>query len=229
MISFKNVSVSKNGNDILKDVTVSLGENRIGENRIGIIGHNGSGKSTFAKLMNGLEDCTEGDIIIQHDDVDAHQSARKTVGFMFQNPDNQIVFSIVEEDIAYGLKKSGLSKAEIKSKVRQYLDRFGLSHLHNRFTHELSGGEKQLVALIGVLIMDPKYIVLDEPTTLLDLKNRSMLLNALQSLEQTLIVVSHDLEFMGEMDRLIFIHNGGIHADGKPEEVLKTYRKISQC
>lgn len=224
MISFKNVGVSKGGRDILKNISVSLNDKRIG-----VIGHNSSGKSTFVKLINGLEQCTSGQVVFDDVQENSEKKIRKNVGFVFQNPDNQIVFSLVEEDIAYGLKKSGLSKAEIKNRVHEYLIRFGLEHLYGRFTHELSGGEKQLVALIGVLIIEPRYIILDEPTTLLDLKNRSMLIKTLRTLEQTLIIVSHDLEFMTEMDHLLVIHEGGLYQEGEPEKMLEVYRGLSEC
>lgn len=224
MISLNNIAVRKGDKTILQDLSLTLIEKRIG-----IIGHNGSGKSTFAKLLNGLEVCTEGQVIFGNTPSSVNQHMRKKVGFVFQNPDNQIVYPLVEEDIAFGLKKSGLSKAEISSRVEQYLAQFGLPHLIGRLTHELSGGEKQLVALIGVLIMEPQYIVLDEPTTLLDLRNRSMLLKILRDLDQSLIIVSHDLEFMAEMERLILIHEGRVFQDGSPEEVISAYRELSQC
>jgi biotin transport system ATP-binding protein len=222
VIKLEDVTVRKNGKIILGEITLHLSEKRIG-----IVGSNGSGKSTFAKLLNGLETASTGSVLVG-DDATQHKSALKKVGFVFQNPDNQIVFPLVDEDLAFGLKKSGLTKSEIKDRVRNHLDRFGLFHLIDRRTHELSGGEKQLVALIGVLVMQPEIIVLDEPTTLLDLRNRAILLTFLQQLRQDLIIVSHDLELMAEMDRVIWIDNGKIRMDGTAESVLLGYRTASQ-
>lgn len=219
MIEITSASLVKNGRTILSDLSAELTERRIG-----IIGHNGSGKSSFVKLLNGLEPCTTGQVKVGGADVSEH---RARVGFVFQNPDNQLVMPLVEEDIAFGLKKSGLSKAEIKDRSGALLEKFNLSHLRERLTHELSGGEKQLIALIGVLIMQPEHIILDEPTTLLDLRNRAMLLSMLEKLEQQLIIVSHDLELMAQMDRLLLIHEGRLHADGAPDQVIQTYRDLS--
>ncbi|TDQ62025.1 biotin transport system ATP-binding protein [Maritalea mobilis] len=219
MIEIVSASLMKNGRTILSDLSAKLTERRIG-----IIGHNGSGKSSFVKMLNGLEPCTTGQVKVGGADVSEH---RARVGFVFQNPDNQLVMPLVEEDIAFGLKKSGLSKAEIKARSDALLEKFNLSHLRERLTHELSGGEKQLIALIGVLIMQPEHIILDEPTTLLDLRNRAMLISMLDKLEQQLIIVSHDLDLMAQMDRLLLIHEGRLHADGAPTEIIQTYRDLS--
>jgi biotin transport system ATP-binding protein len=219
MIEIVLANLVKNGRTILSDLSAKLTERRIG-----IIGHNGSGKSSFVKMLNGLEPCTSGQVRVGGADVAEH---RARVGFVFQNPDNQLVMPLVEEDIAFGLKKSGLSKAEIKARSDVLLEKFNLSHLRERLTHELSGGEKQLIALIGVLIMQPEHIILDEPTTLLDLRNRAMLISMLEKLEQQLIIVSHDLDLMAHMDRLLLIHDGKLHADGAPDQVIQTYRDLS--
>ena len=224
MIFMNNISVIKGDSTILSDISLTLSEKRIG-----IIGDNGSGKSTFAKLLNGLQPCSTGHIGCGDTSSAADKQMRSFVGFVFQNPDNQIVYPLVEEDIAFGLKKSGLTKTEVGARVDEYLVKFSLTHLRGRFTHELSGGEKQLIALVGVLIMLPQYIVLDEPTTLLDLRNRAMLLKVLSELEQSLVIVSHDLEWMMKMDRVILIHNGKIHLDGHPESVIPQYKRLAEC
>ncbi|AVX02618.1 biotin transport ATP-binding protein BioM [Maritalea myrionectae] len=219
MIEITKASLIKNERTILSDISVKLTESRVG-----IIGHNGSGKSSFAKLLNGLEPCATGQVRVGGADISKH---RARVGFVFQNPDNQLVMPLVEEDIAFGLKKSGLSKSEINDRSDALLKKFGLAHLRERLTHELSGGEKQLIALIGVLIMQPEHIILDEPTTLLDLRNRAILLAMLDKLEQQLIIVSHDLDLMAQMDRLLLIHEGRLHADGDPSQIIATYRDLS--
>ena len=222
MIELESVSVEKEGRAILNDLTLSLSEKRIG-----VIGSNGSGKSTFAKLLNGLEAGFTGSVTVDGLDVRDKNNLGK-VGFVFQNPDNQIVFPLVHEDLAFGLKKSGLSKDQINSTIDRYLKTFDLCHLLDRRTHELSGGEKQLVALIGVLVMDPQYIVFDEPTTLLDFRNRFQLLKIIDRLEQPLVVVSHDLDLMASMDRLIWFENGSVVDDGEPQKVLKNYTRVSE-
>ena len=179
------------------------------------------------KLLNGLETAFSGTITIDGLNVKNTNSLGK-VGFVFQNPDNQIVFPIVQEDLAFGLKKSGLSKNQIAAKIDTYLHIFKLTDLSERRTHELSGGEKQIIALIGVLIMEPDIIVLDEPTTVLDLRNRYRLIQRLKQLKQSLIIVSHDLDLMATMDRLIWIDNGTIKNDGSPETILEKYKKFSE-
>lgn len=219
MIRLDGVSVRKGDTLILDAISVDLTERRIG-----IIGPNGSGKSTFARLLNGLEKPSAGTVHVDGEPTD-RVSALGKVGFVFQNPDNQIVMPLVDEDLAFGLRKSGLSKSEISERVEAHLERFGLTHLNERRTHELSGGEKQLIALIGVLVMEPAIIVLDEPTTLLDLRNRRILVALLDRLDQTLIIVSHDLELMASMDRLIWIDEGRIRGDGDAGEIVRAHRE----
>lgn len=219
MIRLEGVSVRKGETLILDTLSVELTERRIG-----IIGPNGSGKSTFARLLNGLEKPTTGNVHVDGEPTD-RVSALGKVGFVFQNPDNQIVMPLVDEDLAFGLRKSGLSKSEIGERVEAHLERFGLTHLNERRTHELSGGEKQMIALIGVLVMEPAIIVLDEPTTLLDLRNRRILIALLGRLDQKLIIVSHDLELMASMDRLIWIDEGRIRDDGDAGDIVRAYRE----
>ncbi|MDA9556192.1 energy-coupling factor ABC transporter ATP-binding protein [Vibrio sp.] len=223
MITCNNVSLTKEGRDVLQNITVQL-EAR----RIGIIGHNGSGKTTFTKMLNGLEKPTSGEVQV-FDDQGKVLNNNENVGFVFQNPDNQIIFPIVEEDIAFGLQQSNVSKAEIAQKVDDILARFQLSSLKTRMTHQLSGGEKQLIAMMGVLVMQPEYIVLDEPTTLLDLKNRLNLINILKELDEKLIIVSHDLELMEQMDQVVLFNQGRIIEIGEPTTVIEKYKEISLC
>lgn len=217
MISLADVRVEKAGRPILCDVTVDLTEQRIG-----VIGRNGSGKSTFARLLNGLEKPTGG--TVRADDVDKTSDLRRHVGFVFQNPDNQIVYPIVSEDLEFGLKNLKLPKDERARRIAAVLDRFGIAHLAERFTHELSGGEKQLVALAGVLVMEPRLIVFDEPTTLLDLWNARRVKAAIDALDQQVVLVTHDLDLLADFDRVILIENGAIAADGQPAEVIERYR-----
>ncbi|WP_431877240.1 energy-coupling factor ABC transporter ATP-binding protein [Amycolatopsis sacchari] len=221
MIALEHVTLAYGDRVVLDDLTVTLAEKRVG-----VIGANGSGKSTFARLLNGLLLPTEGTVTV--DGLDTKRSGREVrrkVGFVFQNPDNQIVQPTVEEDVAFGLKNLRLPKAEIAAKVDEVLRRYSLEKLRTRQAHLLSGGEKQLLALAGVLVMRPQHVVLDEPTTLLDWPNRRKLMDALTALEETVILVTHDLETLAEFERVLVIHEGRIAADAPPSEAIDAYLK----
>ena len=222
MIEFNDVTVERNGGAILKGISV-----RLSERRVGIVGRNGSGKSTFARLFNGIETPSAGTVTL-NGEVEP-KSLRRHVGFVFQNPDNQIVYPIVSEDLLFGLKNLMLPRDEAKARIEEVLERFGLSYLHDRFTHQLSGGEKQMIALAGVLVMRPRMIVLDEPTTLLDLWNKRRFMTAIEELDQHVVIVSHDLDLLERFDRILHIEDGSIVADGDPATVLKNYVLSSQC
>lgn len=222
IIEFENVTVKKGGEAVLQDVSV-----RLVERRIGVIGRNGSGKSTFARLFNGIEEPTSGTVLL--DGVPERKNLRRHVGFVFQNPDNQIVYPIVEEDLAFGLKNLKLSKAETEKRISDTMGRLGLDHLRTRLTHQLSGGEKQMIALIGVLVMRPRMIVFDEPTTLLDLWNKQRFMNVIKNLQHHVVVVSHDLDFLRGFERIVHIEAGKIVADGDPATVLDSYIASSRC
>lgn len=222
MIRFRDVSVEKGGQPILTGIDLSLCERRIG-----VIGRNGSGKSTLARLFNGLETPTRGSVTV--DGQEGGKALRRQVGFVFQNPDNQIVYPIVHEDLEFGLKNLGLGKEEMRARIDTVLGRFQLEHLRDRLTHQLSGGEKQMVALAGVLVMRPRLIVLDEPTTLLDLWNKRRFMAALRDLEQHVVLISHDLDLLNGFDRVLHVQNGRIAADGPPDAVIAGYVAGSQC
>ncbi|NJL08159.1 MAG: ABC transporter ATP-binding protein [Methylacidiphilales bacterium] len=218
-VAFQGASVTIDGRDILKAATLT-----IRERRVGIIGANGSGKSTFARLINGLIAPSAGTVSV--DGLDTVQDAakvRRAVGFVFQNPDNQIVFPIVSEDLAFGLKNQRLPKAEIAARLAAEFARFGIGHLAERAAHSLSGGEKQLVALAAVLVMRPRLVVFDEPTTLLDLKNRNRLAAAVDQLAQPAIVVTHDLELIRDFDRVLVIEDGRVVVDDAPTVAISWY------
>ncbi|ABC22132.1 ABC transporter protein [Rhodospirillum rubrum F11] len=194
------------------------------ERRIGIVGGNGSGKSTFARLLNGLLVPTEGKVLVDGlDTARSGKAVRRKVGFVFQNPDNQIVFPVVEEDVAFGLKGLKLPKAERDALVDQVLDRFGLGALRAHSSHALSGGQKQLLALAGVLITQPDCVVFDEPTTLLDLRNARKVAGVIRDLEQSAIVVTHDLGLLADFDRVIVFENGKVSIDDRPGPALARY------
>lgn len=222
MIAFTDVSVEKNGVAILGGITVHLKERRVG-----IIGRNGSGKSTFARLFNGIEKPTSGRVAL--DAPHEREALRRHVGFVFQNPDNQIVYPIVSEDLAFGLKNLKLSARETQARIEAVLERFDLTHLRDRFTHQLSGGEKQMIALAGVLVMRPRMIVLDEPTTLLDLWNKRKFMAAIDALDEHVVLVSHDLDLLADFDRVLHIEDGTIVADGDPATVVAGYVASARC
>ncbi len=221
-IEFADVSVKKGEVTVLQDISI-----RLSERRIGVIGRNGSGKSTFARLFNGIEVPTSGKMLL--DGVPERKNLRRHVGFVFQNPDNQIVYPIVEEDLAFGLKNLKLSRNETEDRIADAMRRLGIDHLRNRLTHQLSGGEKQMIALVGVLVMRPRMIVFDEPTTLLDLWNKQKFMATINDLPQHVVVVSHDLELLRGFDRILHIEAGRIVADGNPVSVLDNYIASSQC
>lgn len=199
----------------------------LSEGRIGIIGLNGSGKSSLIRLLNGLLSPTTGTVTWNGLATD-HQAKqiRRCVGFVFQNPDNQIVMPIVSDDLAFGLKSLRLSKAETAERVRAGLERLGIGALADRESHSLSGGEKQLLALAAVLVMEPQVIIFDEPTTMLDLKNKRALMRIVDALPQQVIMVSHDLESITHFDRVLLIEGGRIAADGPPAIVVEQYREL---
>ena len=219
MFEVSDVSHRFGTHSVLKDVNL-----RLSEHRIGVIGANGSGKSTFARLLNGLLIPDEGTVRV--DGIDTREdvkAVRRRVGFVFQNPDNQIVFPIVEEDVAFGLKNLKLPKDEIARRVDTVLDKYRLGHLREHATHLLSGGEKQMLAISAVLVMEPEYVVLDEPMTLLDLRNKQLIVEILREIEQPVVLVTHDLEHLRDFDRVIAFDDGAVTADGRPDAAIREY------
>jgi biotin transport system ATP-binding protein len=199
----------------------------LSERRIGVIGLNGSGKTTFARMINGLVKPTAGRVTVNGLDTVRDLSAvLSEVGFIFQNPQNQIILPIIREDIAFGLKNRGVPKPEIEAAVDAVLARFEISALGSRRAHELSGGELQLAALCAVLVTGPKILILDEPTNQLDLKNRARVQNTIAGLEQQVIVISHDLALLDDFDRVLLFSEGSLAADGLPAEVIARYHAL---
>ncbi len=200
---------------------------RLTEQRIGIVGANGSGKSTMARMINGLVEPTSGQVSVDGLDAVRHgRDVRKRVGFVFTDPDNQIVMPTVAEDVAFSLRKSGLGRSEIAERVRDALARFGLSEHADHPTHLLSGGQKQLLALAAVLIRRPAVVVADEPTTLLDLRNGRMVAELLSTLDEQLILVTHHLHLLAGFDRVLLIEGGRIVSDGTPAQTTARYEAM---
>lgn len=218
-IEISDVFQSFDGREVLCGLNLTLTERRIG-----IVGANGSGKSTFARLLNGLLLPDRGTVRIDGLDTAREAKAvRRKVGFVFQNPDTQIVLPTVEEDIAFGLKGHTSSAAERAANVTATLDRFGLGALRHAPAHRLSGGQKQLLAIAGVLITGPDCIIFDEPTTLLDLRNARRIGQVIADLAQTAIVVTHDLPLLAGFDRVLVFDQGRIVADDEPGPALRAY------
>ena len=194
------------------------------ERRIGIVGANGSGKSTLARMINGLVSPTGGTVTLDGlDTTTKGRDVRRRVGFVFTDPDNQIVMPTVAEDVAFSLRRSGLSKPEIAFRVGTSLQRFGLAGHADHPTHLLSGGQKQLLALASVLITEPDVVVADEPTTLLDLRNARMVNDLLSNLPQQVVLVTHHLHLLGGFDRVVVLDAGRVVADGSPESAVEAY------
>jgi biotin transport system ATP-binding protein len=200
---------------------------RLTERRIGVIGLNGSGKSSFARLINGLLLPSAGRVVTNgHDTAKDGARARAAVGFIFQNPANQIVLPLVREDIALGLQARGLAKAEVDHAVASALERVGIAHLLDRRAHELSGGEVQLAALAAVLATRPDIVIMDEPTNQLDLRNRNLVERTIGALDENVIVVTHDLGLIADFSRVLLFHEGVLVQDGPAAETIAHYLKL---
>ena len=221
-IDFSSVTVAFDETVVLNDINLTLSEQRIG-----VIGQNGGGKSTLTRLINGLGEPTAGTVTV--DGINPSEQGKKVrekVGFVFSDAENQIVMPNVRDDIALSLRRFKLSKDERNARVDAALERFGLLEFAERSPHTLSGGQKQLLALAAVLVIDPVLIIADEPTTLLDLRNRDRIKREFAQLDQQLIVVTHDLEFLTDFDRVICIDDHKVAADGAPQEVIDFYRDL---
>lgn len=221
-IIFDSAEVSYDNVRILEPISLTLREQRIG-----IIGANGGGKSTLIRMINGLGDPSGGRVLVDGLEVTTKgREVRKKVGFVFSDAENQIVMPTVREDIAFSLRRFKISRAEKQQRVNEVMERFNLAEHADQSPHTLSGGQKQLLALAAVLIMEPDIIIADEPTTLLDLKNRLLIREVFRSLPQQLIVVSHDLDFLDDFDRVICIENHRIAMDGPPSETIPHYVQL---
>lgn len=238
LIKFDNVSFSyetedENGNPktekVLENFNFSIEEGSF----VAILGHNGSGKSTVAKLTNGILFADEGtvtvDSILARDD-DTIYDIRKTVGMVFQNPDNQIVSSIVEEDVAFGVENIGIPSDECRKRVDEALKTVGMYEYRLRTPSKLSGGQKQRVAVAGIIAMKPKCIVLDEPTAMLDPSGRKEVIDTVMKLNReegiTIVLITHYMDEAVKADRVVVMDDGKIKLDGTPEQVFSNTNKI---
>jgi biotin transport system ATP-binding protein len=209
---------------VLHDISVALSEQRIG-----IIGANGSGKSTFARLLNGLVLPDSGQVRIDgHDTRREGRAVRRLVGFCFTDPDAQIVMPTVREDIGFGLRRRGLASVEIAGRVDRALARFGLADYADHPSHLLSGGQKQLLALAAVLVTEPALLIMDEPTTLLDLRNAEVVGRIVADLPLQVILLTHHLELLDGYDRVLVFDEGRLACDDVPALASERYRQLAR-
>ena len=222
MIRIEGVDHDYDGRPVLRDVDLVLDQRRIG-----VVGANGSGKSTLARLLNGLVVPTRGRVLVDGLDTRRDGAAvRRRVGFVFTDPDAQIVMPTVAEDVAFSLRRSRLPRAERAALVHRTLDRFGLAGHADHPAHLLSGGQKQLLALASVLVTQPQVLVCDEPTTLLDARNTRAVSRLLAELPQQVVLVTHHLEQLRGFDRVIVVDAGRVVADADPDTALAAYADL---
>ena len=222
-IRFDGVGHAYGDRTVLSDVDLVLSERRIG-----IVGVNGGGKSTLARMINGLVIPTSGTVTV--DGLDTRRKGariRRRVGFCFTDPDTQIVMPTVAEDVDFSLRRSGLNREERRRRVDRVLTAYNLAGHADHPCHLLSGGQKQLLALAAVLVLEPQVIVADEPTTLLDLRNRALVAETFAALEQQLVVITHDLDLVSDFDRVLVVDRGRVVIDDTPGPALAGYRRIA--
>ena len=202
---------------------------------IAILGHNGSGKSTLAKHINALLSATEGTIWVDGMDVSKEENVipvRKSAGMVFQNPDNQIIANIVEEDVAFGPENIGVPTEEIWERVDKSLNAVRMTKYRNHSPNKLSGGQKQRVAIAGVMAMEPKCIVFDEPTAMLDPNGRKDVLKAAHELNKTkgvtVLLITHYMEEVVDADYVYVMENGKIIMDGTPREIFSRVEELKE-
>lgn len=211
------------------DVSISKGA------FVAVVGHNGSGKSTFARLLNALVLPSDGKVYIEGMDTsneDQQLAIRKKVGMVFQNPDNQLVATVVDEDVAFGPENLGVPQPEILKRVDAALSAVGMLDFKKKAPHMLSGGQKQRVAIAGILAMQPDIMVFDEATAMLDPKGRKDVLSIMQRLHQqgmTILMITHFMEEVVLADQVIVLSNGYVLKQGTPQEVLWDFETLKQA
>ena len=213
----------------INDVNLQIKEGEF----IAILGHNGSGKSTMAKHMNALLIPTDGKMLVNKmdtSDMNNLWNIRETAGMVFQNPDNQLVATIVEEDVAFGPENLGVPPEEIRKRVDEALERVGMSEYKRHAPHLLSGGQKQRIAIAGILAMKPKCIIFDEPTAMLDPSGRKEVLDTIIDLNKnygiTVILITHYMDEAAKADRIVVMDKGKLILDGKPRDVFSNVEKM---
>lgn len=221
---------------VLNDLSMEIEEGSF----VAVLGHNGSGKSTLAKLLNMILTPTTGKIFVDGKEITDEAmtdedvlSLRKSMGMVFQNPDNQLVATIVEDDVAFGPENLGVPSEEIRARVNEVLSDVGMLEYATHEPHRLSGGQKQRIAIAGVLAMLPKCIIFDESTAMLDPIGRKEVMDAILRLNRekgiTVIMITHYMEEAALADRIIVLHDGNVLLDGAPSEVFEQEALLKSC
>ena len=218
-------------NIVLRGVSLTIPEGQL----VAVLGHNGSGKSTLAKHFNAILVPNEGVVEvcgIDTKDEDRLYDIRQTVGMVFQNPDNQIVATIVEEDVAFGPENMGVAPKEIRMRVDEALTDVGMSEYKTHAPHQLSGGQKQRVAIAGIIAMRPRCIVLDEPTAMLDPKGRREVISTIKRLNRengvTVVLITHYMEEAAQCDRVVVMNDGQVLLDDPPRAVFSNVQTLKE-
>ena len=226
MIEIRNLSFGYEDELILKNISMEIKEGSY----TAIIGANGSGKTTLAKHLNSLLLPAKGSVIVDGIDGKKDQgSVRKKVGFVFQNPEDQLIYSIVEEDIAFGLENLGIETKEMKIRVKNIMKGLGIENLAKKNVNMLSLGQKQLVALAGILVMNPEYIVFDEPTTMLDSKNKKNIMGIIEKLNKKdkigIILVTNIIGDIKDSGKVVILNDGKVIFNDKKSKLNKNILK----
>lgn len=214
---------------VFEDLSLNIGEGEF----VAILGHNGSGKSTLAKHMNAILLPYGGTMYVAGMDTrreDLLFDIRRNVGMVFQNPDNQIVATVVEEDVAFGLENLGIERAEIRRRVDRALEQVGMSEYKQHAPHRLSGGQKQRVAIAGIIAMEPRCIVLDEPTAMLDPRGRREVMDTILRLNReqgiTVVLITHYMDEAAQADRVVVMDSGKVILDDIPRRVFPKVKEL---
>ena len=229
MIEVININYSyPDGYKAINEITFAVNKNC----KLAIIGENGAGKSTILKIIIGLLFPRRGEVFIEGNKVckDNLKEIRKKVGFIFQESDNQLFMSNVYDDIAFGLRKSGLDEELVHMKVDKIIKDMGIEELRNKQTYKLSGGEKKAVAIAGIMVMEPDIILMDEPTASLDPKARRRVINLVKDLNKTIVIATHDLDMVLDCcDKTIIFSNGKIAKEGNTLNILIDEEFLESC
>ena len=229
MIKIDQLSVRyQDGNQVINQLDVQIMD---GET-VGVIGANGAGKSTLLMTMVGILFPSEGKIEIDGVVLDKKnlREIRERIGVVFQNPDDQLFMSNVYDDIAFGLRNYGMSEDYIKQKITEVMEELGVGKLQDMNSHKLSGGEKRIIAIATILVMEPSVILFDEPSSFLDPSTRRRLIGLLRSLKVTKLIATHDLDMALELcDRIIVLKEGRIFAEGKAKEILMNQKLLEEA
>lgn len=233
-LEFEYTDTDENGNvissnKVLKGINLDIPQGQF----LAVLGHNGSGKSTLAKHFNGILVPSKGTVTVNGIDTadeDKIYDVRQTVGMVFQNPDNQLVATIVEEDVAFALENLGVPPAEIRTRVDEALKTVDMYRYREHSAHQLSGGQKQRIAIAGVIAMKPQCIVMDEPTAMLDPKGRKEIMKTIKTLNGeygiTVVLITHYMEEAAQAQRVVVMDNGSVIMDDVPKKIFSQVEKL---